>query len=282
MSEKELDSSVNEYKEEYKPSYYIKQLEWDMAIGLQKVDNLKPSKYLEKLLEENVLGNLTIEQVKEELKEYYIAKEKKNEINHNELECDFVSARIVELLNEDKFELSVDYLKYVHKFLFQDVYEFAGEFRKVDFSKHEKILNNDSVAYGDCTTLSESLEYDISKELEKNYKTMNIVEVINNIAKFSSSIWQVHPFREGNTRTTALFIEKYLISLGYNVDNTLFKDKSVYFRNALVRSNYFNNYLDIKEDSSYLVKFYENLLLGKNNNLHSSDLIVKELFDSIN
>ena len=66
MSEKELDSSVNEYKEEYKPSYYIKQLEWDMAIGLQKVDNLKPSKYLEKLLEENILGNLTIEQVKEE------------------------------------------------------------------------------------------------------------------------------------------------------------------------------------------------------------------------
>ena len=166
MSERELDSSVNEYKEENKPSYYIKQLQWDMAIGLQEVDNLKPSKYLEKLLEENVLGNLTIEQVKEELKEYYIEKEKKNEINHNELECDFVSARIVELLNEDKFELSVDYLKYVHKFLFQDVYEFAGEFRKVDFSKHEKILNNDSVAYGDCTTLNESLEYDICDKLE--------------------------------------------------------------------------------------------------------------------
>ena len=47
MSEKELDSSVNEYNEEYKPSYYIKQLEWDMAIGLQKIDNLKPSKYFE-------------------------------------------------------------------------------------------------------------------------------------------------------------------------------------------------------------------------------------------
>ena len=105
-----------------------------------------------------------------------------------------------------------------------------------------------------------------------------MVEVIKNITNFTSSIWQVHPFREGNTRTIAVFIEKYLISLGYNVDNSLFKDKSVYFRNALVRSNYFNNYLDIKEDKSYLIKFYENLLLGKNNNLHSEDLIVKELF----
>ncbi len=278
MSEKELDSSNVEYTEEIKPEGYIKQLQWDMAIGLQEVDNLKPSKYLEKLLQENVNGNLTIDQVKNELKEYYIEKEQKQDINHNELECDFVSTRIVELLSIDNFELSVDYLKYVHKYLFQDVYEFAGKFRNIDFSKHEKILNNDSVAYGDCKTLKESLEYDISLEKNKDYKEMNIVEVIDNITKFSSNIWQVHPFREGNTRTTALFIEKYLISLGYEIDNTLFKDKSVYFRNALVRSNYFNNYLNIKEDSSFLVKFYENLLLGKNNNLHSKDLIVKELF----
>lgn len=222
------------------------------------------------------------EDVEIQLRRYYTEKDETNDINHNELECDFVATRTALLLNEDNFELSLDYLKYVHKYLFQDVYEFAGEFRKIDFSKHEKILNNDSVAYGDCTTLRESLEYDISLEKEKNYNKMNMVEVINNITKFTSSIWQVHPFREGNTRTIALFIQKYLISLGYNVDNSLFKDKSVYFRNALVRSNYFNNYLDIKEDNSYLIKFYENLLLGKNNNLHSCDLIVKKLFDKEN
>ncbi len=278
MSEKDLDSSNVEYTEEVKSQDYVKQLQWDMAIGLQEVDNLKPSKYFEKLVTDNIEGNLTIEQVEKDLKEYYIEKEKQNDINHNEMECDLVSTRIVELLQIDNFELSVDYLKYVHKYLFQDVYEFAGEFRKIDFSKHEKILNNDSVAYGDSKTLNESLEYDISLEKEKNYKDMSIVEVINNITSFSSNIWQVHPFREGNTRTIALFIEKYLISLGYEVDNTLFKDKSVYFRNALVRSNYFNNYLNIKDDKSYLIKFYENLLLGKNNNLHSQDLIIKELF----
>lgn len=276
MSEKDLDSSMNPYQEETKPKGYIKQLQWDMAIGLQQVDNLKPSKYLEQIKEKNILGELTLKEVEQSLKEYYITKEKN--INHNELECDFVSMRIVELLDQDNFELSVDYLKYIHKYLFQDVYEFAGEFRKLDFSKHEKILNNDTVAYGDSKTLNESLEYDISLEKEKNYIEMSMVEVIKNITDFTSSIWQVHPFREGNTRTTAVFIEKYLISLGYNVDNSLFKDKSVYFRNALVRSNYFNNYLNIKEDKTYLIKFYENLLLGKNNNLHSEDLIVKELF----
>ena len=282
MSERELDSSINDYIETETPKKYVKQLQWDMAIGLQEVDNLKPSKYLEKLLQENVTGEKTIYEVEKELKEYYVEKEKNNDVDHNELECDLVSTRIVELLQEDNFELSIDYLKYVHKYIFQDVYEFAGEFRKVDFSKHERILNNDSVAYGDHKLLEQSLDYDITLEKNKNYKVMNIVDVINNITDFSSRIWQIHPFREGNTRTTALFIEKYLISLGYNVDNTLFKDKSVYFRNALVRSNYFNNYLNIKEDNSFLIKFYENLLLGKNNNLHSKDLIVEKLFDKEN
>lgn len=282
MSERELDSSINDYIEAEPPKNYVKQSQWDMAIGLQEVDSLKPSKYLEKLLQENVTGEKTIYEVEKELKEYYKEKEKNNDINHNELECDLVSTRIVELLQEDNFELSVDYLKYVHKYLFQDVYEFAGKFRKVDFSKHERILNNDSVAYGDHKLLERSLDYDITLEKNKNYKEMNIVDVINNITDFSSRIWQIHPFREGNTRTTALFIEKYLVSLGYSVDNTLFKDKSVYFRNALVRSNYFNNYLNIKEDNSFLIKFYENLLLGKNNNLHSKDLIVEELFNKEN
>lgn len=278
MSEKELDSSVNNYIEEKCSLNYVKKLQWDAAVGLQEVDSLKPSKYLKKLAEENVNGEKTIYEVEHELKEYYIEKEKLNDINHNELECDLVSTRIVQLLEDEKFELSVEFLKYIHRYLFKNIYDFAGQFRKIDFSKHELILNNDSALYGDCKTLKESLEYDISLEKVKNYKEMNIVEVINSITDFSSRIWQTHPFREGNTRTTAIFIIKYLISLGYQVDNTLFKDKSVYFRNALVRSNYFNNEKNVKEDNSYLIKFYENLLLGKNNNLQSKDLIVKELF----
>ncbi len=243
--------------------------------GIWLVDNLNPSKYLKELLKENVNGKKTIYQVEKELKQYYVNKKMPDK---EELECDFVSMRTVELLQIDNFELSIEYLKYIHQYLFQDIYEFAGKFRKINFSKHEKILTGESVSYGDYNSIKESLEYDISIEKEKNYLELNIVDVIYNIAKFSSNIWQVHPFREGNTRTTAVFIEKYLINLGYNVNNSLFKDKSIYFRNALVRSNYFNSDLDIKEDISFLVKFYENLLLGKNNNLHSQNLIVQELF----
>ena len=69
MSERELDSSVNEYNEIEVNEYQTKQSEWDMAIGLQEVDNLKPSPYLQKLLEENVTGEMTVEEVISNLKE---------------------------------------------------------------------------------------------------------------------------------------------------------------------------------------------------------------------
>ena len=145
MNEKELDSSINPYQEKTYPKGYIKQLQWDMAIGLQQVDNLTPSKYLKQISEKNILGELTIEEVEQSLKEYYTTKEQKKDINHNELECDFVSMRIVELLDQDNFELSVDYLKYIHKYLFQDVYEFAGEFRKNIKNKVFKRFDKNSI-----------------------------------------------------------------------------------------------------------------------------------------
>lgn len=215
MSEKELDSSINNYIEV--KSNNIKQLDWDMAIGLQEVDNLKPSKYLGKLLKENVIGEKTIYEVEQEIKKYYTLKEENNEVNQEEQECDLVSTRIVELLQEDNFELSIDYLKYIHKYLFQDIYDFAGKFRKVDFSKHEKILNNDSIAYGDSKLLEQSLDYDISLEKNKDYKVMNMIDIINNITDFSSRIWQVHPFRDENEPLgqQKTYLQKYLQNKGF-------------------------------------------------------------------
>ncbi len=278
MREKDLDSSKNNYIEINETEYYDNKTKWDMAIGLQEVDDLKPSGYLEKLLDENVKGKISIEEVKKSLKTYYEEKESDGVLNDDEFECDFVSTRIVEMLNQDNFELSVDYYKYVHKYLFQDVYDFAGNFRTTDIIKKEKILNNDTVSYGDKNMLIESLTYDLLLEKEKKYKEEGIVSLINGITKFSADIWQIHPFREGNTRTTALFIQKYLINIGYNVDNSLFKEKSTYFRNALVRSCYSNHDKKIKEDYNFLTLFYENLILGKKHELHSEDLIVSELF----
>lgn len=102
------------------------------------------------------------------------------------------------------------------------------------------------------------------------------------IAKFTSSIWQVHPLGEGNTRTTAVFIEKYLDNMDFNLNLNVFKYKSLYFRNALVRSNYGNIPKGIYPTFDYLVLFFENLLQGKSNELKNRNLYIKELFKNGN
>ena len=87
------------------------------------------------------------------------------------------------------------------------------------------------------------------------------------ISKFTSAIWQVHPFAEGNTRTTAVFIEKYLRTKGYDVNNDLFKENSVFFRNALVISNFSDINLKISPDFKYLYSFFSKLLINHDEKL---------------
>lgn len=77
---------------------------------------------------------------------------------------------------------------------------------------------------------------------------------------FTSDIWQIHPFCEGNTRTTAVFIIKYLRTFGFDINDDVFAEYSWYFRNALVRANYKKFEKNVFEDISFLEKFFYNLL----------------------
>ena len=112
--------------------------------------------------------------------------------------------------------------------------------------------------------------YDFEEELNQKYIEKTDKQKIDRLSTFVARIWQVHPFGEGNTRTTALFIQKYLNSKGFLINNELFKDNSLYFRNALVRANYSNISKGIEEDKRYLILFFENLLFNKENKLDNS------------
>ena len=260
MNEQYLDSEVNEYIEikSYKSDLESK---WEMAIGLQQVDDLTPSEYMKNLVKLNIKNKILLDELENRLKKYY--DDLNDSYNRDEYECDFVSLRIMQILQNDMFYLTIDFYKYVHYFLFKDVYKFAGKFREVNISKNEKILNGNTVVYCDYNRIRDYLIYDFSDERQEDYKELNTSDKIISISNFTSCVWQVHPFMEGNTRTTAIFMIKYLKELGYNLNYSLFKDNSKYFRNALVKSNYSNVKLDIKENNSYLIRFYENLLLEK-------------------
>ena len=96
----------------------------------------------------------------------------------------------------------------------------------------------------------------------------------HHIAEFISGIWQIHLFREGNTRTTAVFAIKYLRSKGWYADNELFKNHAEYFRNALVRANYADVSTGVSRTMGYLYRFFGNLLLGENNDLNAGDTYI--------
>lgn len=264
MNEQYLDSEVNEYIE-IKSDKSDLESKWDMAIGIQQVDNLTPSEYMKDLVNANLKNEISLDDLENKLKNYY--EQLNNNYSRDEYECDFVSLKIMQILQNGIFYLTIDFYKYIHYALFKDVYKFAGKFREVNISKNETILNGDTVVYCDYNRIKDYLIYDFSDKRQEDYSKLNALDKIISISNFTSCIWQVHPFMEGNTRTTAIFMIKYLKELGYNINYSLFKENSKYFRNALVRSNYSNDDLDIKENNSYLIKFYENLLLGKNNNL---------------
>ena len=104
---------------------------------------------------------------------------------------------------------------------------------------------------------------------EKNfsYEGLTIDEAVRHIAKFTSGIWQIHPFGEGNTRSTAVCIIKYLKSFGFAASNETFAENSWYFRNALVRANYNDLQNGVYATTEFLELFFENLLMNAGHEL---------------
>ncbi len=246
---------------------------WRTAIGLQAVDQLTVSDFLKQTAQQHIEGQINTEEAEERIKTYYKAKEARLPDDDEKEEADKVAMNITKLLSEQSFTFSVAGFAAIHRQIFKGVFKHAGQFRDYDFSKKEWALNGDSVLYGSCLALQTTLDYDINQEKQFDYTNLALSDAISHIANFVSNIWQTHPFREGNTRTTAVFTIKYLRSIGFqNIDNTLFEQHSWYFRNALVRANYKNLAKNVNPDISYLEAFFRNLLLKEQTPLNNRDL----------
>jgi len=265
--------NFEEYLRQDEPNKAEKAKVWKTAIGLQEVDGLKPSKYLVETAKKNIEGDITIEEVKQRIDNYYQQHPVKSHENRTE-EADKVSARITEILGEKTFAFSpVEYLA-IHRRLFHGIYDHAGKIRDYNITKKEWVLNGETVLYASAESLKATLEYDFQQEKVFNYSGLSQQEIIVHISNFISSLWQIHVFGEGNTRTTAVFLIKYLRKLGFKeVGNNLFAEHSWYFRNALVRANYEDLSKGIHKTDKYLIRFMLNLLLKephllKNRKMH--------------
>ena len=241
---------------------------WEIAIGLQKTDGLEPSEYLIELAIENINGEKNYQQIKEDLNNYYTD----NNCTSRTREADFSSLRINEILNTDSFTFSPAILIDYHRQLFEDVDGFhfpVGRLRGENLTKKQEVLGGQSVTYSDFNSIKRILAWDFEQERETDYRNMTDKEIVKKVMRFISNVWQVHPFREGNTRTCAVFAIKYLRSLGIHADNVPFRENSDYFRDALVLDN-----ASLKlQTSEFLQKFSDNAFLGANQKLDREEML---------
>ena len=246
----------------------------ETGMGLQEVDGLKNSTYFINESEKYVKGEITLDELEEVIASYY--KNKPEEKERTE-EADIVSARIAKLILDDSFSFTVGQFISIHKQLFEGVYGHAGKLRTYNFTKKEWVLDGASVLYSDYRLIETTLQYDFEIERKFDYSHLSDNELVDHLSLFISSLWQIHAFEEGNTRTTAVFVIKYLRSLGYDVTNDAFAKNAWYFRNALVRANYRHLRKGVYEDKSFLNKFLRNLILNEDNQLHNRDLHINPI-----
>lgn len=264
-----------EYLIQTEPGKREKGYAWYTAIGLQAVDGLETSQYLVDTALQNIEGNISFAQAQQLLDTYYEQAPKREGLERME-EADKVSLKIAQLLSEKAFSFTPTEYISIHKKLFSDIYEYAGNIRKYNITKKEWVLNGDTILYGSASELRATLDYDFKQEKNFSYRGLSMDEIIHHLAKFISGLWQIHIFPEGNTRTTAVFFIKYLRVLGFNVTNDIFAENAWYFRNALVRANYNNLEKGIFETTEFLERFLRNLLCQEENSLHNRDMHVDQ------
>lgn len=156
----------------------------------------------------------------------------------DDAEANYVSLRIREIYEapiDGKYD--VEHFCSIHKYIFQDVYDWAGMFRVIDIEKEEPALGGLSVEYAKHRNIEKELAAAISGMTSRNWAKMSHEEIVRCFSGDLAKIWKVHPFREGNTRTTIIFCTQFIKNQELKVNNKLFEENSLYMRTALVAYN---------------------------------------------
>ena len=158
----------------------------------------------------------------------------KDEAELDKAESEFASISMMGLMDSVFSDFSANGVRTIHKTIFGDVYDWAGEYRIINVQKREPLLAGKSVWY--------SIWESIDKDMKAAWKKINAVDWENlshddfakSVARLFSAIWQTHPFREGNTRTVVMLIALFAEHYGYYFDYELMAASAGYVRNAFV------------------------------------------------
>lgn len=199
MSEnKKWQLELSEYIRQEEPEKKEKSEAWQTAIGLQAVDGLRTSEYLLETAKDHIEGKIGIDAAQKRIQSYYEERKDRQEAEADAREADIVSARITALLGERTFHFSPAEWQEIHRKLFSGVFDHAGQIRSYNISKKEWVLKGETVLYAAYDSIPATMAYDFNVEKAFSYRELSLREIVNHIAKFTSDIWQIHPFCDGN------------------------------------------------------------------------------------
>lgn len=178
-----------------------------------------------------------------------------------EAETQFTGLAMQELAkNPIKGKFDFVHLCKIHEAIFKDVYEWAGSPRIINIEKPELALRGISLEYSHYDEIQRKASMILTKMNAVDWNKLTLDEKAVELSKYMADLWKVHPFREGNTRTTVAFCCDFAESRGFRLDRNLFKDNGEYVRTALVAASAdFTNsekysYLGDKSQPEHLLK----------------------------
>lgn len=153
----------------------------------------------------------------------------------DDAEADYVSLRLRELAEYPlDGDYSVSHFARMHKYIFQDIYGWAGEFRTVNIEKEEPALGGLSVEYSDKAEIRNDLTKVLNRMNSRSWADMALSDKVKRFSEDLATVWKVHAFHEGNTRLAVTFCCQFIEAQGVPVNRTVFEKHSAYVRTALV------------------------------------------------
>ena len=180
-------------------------------------------------------------------------------------EADYVVFRLKEIaLNKLPGDYHTEHFFQMHEYIFQDIFEWAGQPRNIAIYKEEDVLGGQSIEYSDPFDIVNDVHHVLSDMREKPWQSMDTEKAAIEFCDSLARLWKIHPFREGNTRTTVTFCCQFIDDQGYIINRKLFEDNARYVRTALVAYNaYFSDGSDFSKK-----EYLEKIVRDSFNNLY--------------
>jgi len=191
-------------------------------------------------------------------------------------EADITNLSMLAVYNQTYKVFDTKTLQDIHSNIFGQIYDWAGEFRTIQIAKYEDVLGGDTVRYTFPKQIKKELNA-VMKEVKKLKRTdSNDKDIVFRLERIIATIWQIHPFREGNTRTCIVFAVLLAKHLGFEVNHKLFKAHAAYVRNALVWASQ-----GIYSKHEYLERIFADAILGDSLNNEGVSSTVTSKYENI-